>query len=135
MERIEWNDKFSVQVEDMDEHHKKLLGFFSELQNEIVLDNAPQKVEETLIALKEYSEFHFNEEVRLLKAMNYPDLAVQINQHTFFTNQVDEMYEQFKQGTLPNQSLLAFLRDWFINHIMQEDYKYGVMMKRYLEGT
>lgn len=134
MERFEWKEKFSVHIKVMDEHHKKLLGYFDELQKEVAAGDATSKVEETLLALIEYTDLHFIEEVRLLKALNYPELTVQINQHAYFTNEVNEMYEQFKLGTLPSQSVLAFLSNWFIDHIMQEDLKYGKVMKQYLKG-
>jgi len=127
---IEWKDKFSVHVDEMDRHHKKLLGYFAELQDEIKSPDAIRKIEDTLIALIDYTDFHFTEEERLLKAMSYPRLAVHINQHDYFTNEVKEMYKQFKLGTLPSQSVLAFLSDWIINHILLEDFKYGEKMNQ-----
>jgi hemerythrin-like metal-binding protein len=125
MESFEWKEKFSVHVDEMDNHHKKLLGYFNELQTVIASGEAAGKVSDTLLALIEYSDFHFAEEESLLKSMNSPELAVQINQHAYFTKEVKEMRNQFDQGKLPSQSVVAFLRDWFINHIMQEDFKYG----------
>lgn len=130
MEGFEWKDKFSVHVDEMDDHHKKLLEYFNELQNVIGSGAAAGKVNDTLLALIEYSGFHFAEEERLMKSMNSPELAVQINQHAYFTNEVNEMYKQFNQGKLPSQSVLAFLHNWFINHIMQEDFKYGEKIKK-----
>jgi|SRR6185369_1231938 len=128
MKIVEWKDKFSVHVDEMDRHHKKLLGYLAELQNEIASDDAAKKVGDTLNALIEYAGFHFSEEERLMRAMSYPGLTVQIGQHAYFTNEVNEMLKQYHQGTLPSRSVLAFLSDWFINHIMQEDYKYGEMI-------
>lgn len=130
MEKFEWKDKFSVHVVEMDGHHKKLFEYFIELQNEIHSGDATQKVGEILDALIEYSHFHFIEEERLMKAMNYPDLTAQIKQHQYFTAEVNEMKKQSQLGVLPSRSVLAFLRDWFINHIMQEDRKYGEMLKQ-----
>ncbi|NVN98570.1 MAG: hypothetical protein HXX17_04530 [Geobacteraceae bacterium] len=48
-----------------------------------------------------------------------------MKQHAYFINEIKEMFKQYDQGTLPGQSVISFLRDWFGNHIMQEDYKYG----------
>jgi hemerythrin-like metal-binding domain len=129
MKIVEWKDKFSVHVDEMDRHHKKLLGYLAELQKEIASNDAAKKVGETLNALIEYAGFHFVEEERLMRAMSYPELAVQIDQHAYFANEVNEMLKQFHQGILPSRSVLAFLSDWFINHIMQEDYKYGKMIE------
>ena len=130
MEDFEWKDKFSVNVVVMDKHHKKLLEYLAELQKELQEGDATQKVGDTLNALVEYTDFHFAEEERLLRAINFPELATQVNQHAYFTNEVHEMNKQFKQGTLPTRSVLAFLWDWFVKHITNEDHKYGEVMKR-----
>jgi len=130
MGAFEWNEKFSVHIDEMDNHHKKLLGYFSALENKIRAGNATQKVGEILDALAEYANFHFTEEVRLMRVINYPELETHLIQHAYFTNEVNEMIGQFSRGTLPSQSVLAFLRDWFINHIMSEDFKYGVLIQR-----
>lgn len=130
MESFEWKDKFSVNVDEMDNHHKKLMGYFSELQSEIQSGKATQKVRAILNALTEYSKFHFVEEERLMRAMNHLELATQINQHAYFINEVKEMSRQLDLQALPSRSVLGFLRDWFINHIMCEDSKYGTLMKQ-----
>lgn len=130
MKNIEWQDKFSVHVDEMDRHHKKLLGYLNEMQSVLASEDSAQKLKETILALIEYSEFHFTEEERLLKAIRFPGLEVQINQHSYFINEIREMRNQLTRGTLPGQSVIAFLRDWFTNHIMQEDIKYGNMLQQ-----
>lgn len=129
MKSFEWKDKFSVNVDEMDKHHKKLLGYFNELQSEIQSGSATQKTEEILNALVKYASFHFIEEERLMRNMSHPGLAAQINHHAYFVNEVTEMTNQFKLGTLSGRSLSGFLGNWFIDHIMQEDSKYGQLIK------
>lgn len=128
METIEWNEKFSVHVNDMDTHHKMILNHLYELQNMIDDKDEHRQVGNTLKALAEYTRFHFNEEESLMAKINFPGLDEQVRQHAYFTNEVSEMFKQYDQGTLPRQSLISFLRDWFINHIMQEDFKYGQLI-------
>jgi hemerythrin len=130
MNGFEWKDRYSVHVVEMDNHHKKLLRFLAELANEIQSGGDSGKVGETLAALAEYAEYHFSEEERLMKAMDYPGLASHIKQHAYFTNEVQVMSEQLRQGTLPTRSVLAFLKDWFINHVTQEDLRYGTMLQK-----
>jgi len=130
MENFEWKDKFSVHVDEMDSHHKKLLRYFAELQDEIHSGNVTRKVGDILNNLAEYSRFHFTEEERLMKTISHPGLATQINQHAYFINEVKEMTRQFNQELLPSRSVLGFMRDWFIDHIMHEDSKYGALMKQ-----
>jgi len=130
MESFEWKDKFSVNVDEMDKHHKKLLGYFNELQCAPQSGSATQKAEEILIDLVKYANFHFTEEESLMRNMSHPGLAAQINHHSYFVNEVTEMTKQFKTGTLSGRSLSEFLGNWFIDHIMHEDSKYGALMKQ-----
>jgi hemerythrin len=130
MGNLEWQERFSVHVQEMDRHHKKLLEYFAELEKEMQSSNAERQSGVILKALADYAEFHFAEEERLMRSMNYPELASHLNQHLYFTDQVREMFEQLQSGMLPPQSLLSFLKDWFVNHILMEDKKYGEMMKQ-----
>jgi len=130
MENFAWKDKYSVHVDEMDRHHKKILEYLAEIQGKIQSDDSDRKVGETLKALIDYADFHFSEEERLMRAMDYFELTTQINQHAYFTEEVREMTRQFDLRILPGRSVVGFLRDWFINHILHEDYKYGVVMKR-----
>jgi len=130
VEMFEWKDRFSVHVDEMDRHHKKLFEYFAELQNVIQSGDATQKVEETLKSLTAYSHYHFAEEEHLMKAMCYPGLAAHVSQHAYFTNEVKEMNKQLQLRMLPERSVPCFLRDWLINHIMNEDSKYGEMLRQ-----
>lgn len=130
MATIEWQEKFSVNVDDMDQHHRKFLGYLNKLQPALAADDPGKKLGEAIFALIEYARFHFSEEEKLLKEIQYPDLEAQISQHNFFNSEICIMCEQFNRGELPGQSVVAFIRDWFLNHIMQEDRNYG----RFLAG-
>jgi hemerythrin len=114
----------------MDRHHKKLLEYFAELEKEMQSGNAERQSGVILKALADYAEFHFVEEERLMRSINYSDLNSHLNQHAYFAEQIREMTEQAQIGVFPAQSLLSFLKDWFINHIMMEDKKYGEIMKQ-----
>jgi len=130
MKSFEWKDKFSVHVDEMDKHHKKILGYFNELQVAIQSGSATHKTEEILNALVKYANFHFIEEERLMRNMSHPGLDTQINHHAYFVDEVTEMTIQFKLGVFSGRSMSGFLGNWFIDHIMQEDSKYGEMMKQ-----
>lgn len=130
MENLEWSEKFSVNESHMDTHHKMILKYLSELQGEISGKGASGKVGETLKALADYAAIHFNEEESLMLKMNFPGLDAQVKQHAYFINEIKEMFKQYDNGSLPGQSVISFLRDWFINHILQEDYKYGQLVAK-----
>jgi len=124
-----WKDKFSVHVDAMDNHHKKLLAYLTELDDEIESLDASRKIGETLDGLTAYAAYHFIEEERLMTVLGHPGLESQRIQHAYFSNEVNEMIRQYAIGILPSRSVLAFLRDWFVNHILTEDFKYGELIR------
>jgi hemerythrin-like metal-binding protein len=79
--------------------------------------------------LKEYSRHHFTEEENWLKVIEFPGLQHQKIQHEFFISQVTELQDRYSKGdgNIPI-STLEFLRDWLLNHILENDKKYGTFM-------
>lgn len=80
----------------------------------------------------DYVKFHFAEEEKLLEITEYPGLDHQRKEHDFFARQVNDLRDRYAKGDayLP-VSALAFMRDWFSHHIIEEDRKYG----EYLAGV
>lgn len=127
---FEWKDKFSVHVDEMDRHHKILLGYFTNLEAEINSADASRKIGEILDGLTGYAAYHFIEEERLMTVLGHPGLESQRMQHAYFSREVSEMGRQYALGILPSRSVLAFLKDWFVNHVLTEDFKYGELIRR-----
>jgi hemerythrin-like metal-binding protein len=127
MEFFRWKDQFSVNIPEMDQQHQK---FFS-LLNKVHLYNEtqvrdPEFLNELFRELYSYVLTHFEEEEKLLEQTGLPGLEVQRKQHQYFRDQLLKLREQhFKgQATTP-QSVLVFMRDWFMNHVLEFDKKYG----------
>lgn len=123
-----WQDKFSVNVAEMDKQHQRLLEYFSAVEAGISSGAPTQATGELLNTLIEYARFHFEEEERLMRAIQYADLESQLHAHNYFLNTLDEITAEFKAGTLPGRNVIATLRDWYINHITFEDKKYGKLI-------
>lgn len=127
---FEWKDRFSVNVDEMDKQHKRLLRYCIELQNELKSGATGQTLEDLLNNLIEYFNYHFAEEERLMKSMNYPELEMQHYLHAIFCTELEEVVRLFLRGDIPGRRVLALCSDWYINHMVFEDQKYGEMIKR-----
>jgi hemerythrin len=131
MEFFKWKDQFSVKIPEMDKQHQK----FFQLLNQIHLYNeknerSPDFLDEVFREMYSYILVHFAEEETLLEQTGFDGLAYQKKQHRFFCDQLVQLREQHFNGnaTVP-QSVLNFMRDWILNHILEEDKKYGVYFK------
>jgi len=84
-----------------------------------------EKLEHMFDNLTEYADHHFKDEESLLKKNGYPGLATQQQQHAFFISQLKEFKNSSSKHFALPESTLAFMKDWFLEHILQEDKKYG----------
>ena len=124
-----WKEKFSVGMETMDNQHKHFLNLLNNLDDEIQRKNSPEMVETAINRIFSYAMLHFRDEEKILSTCGYPEIGQQRKEHSFFVKQVKEMESSHKGGNLVNLgSVVSFLRDWFINHIMTEDKDYAAFI-------
>jgi hemerythrin len=127
-----WNEKFSVGMETMDNQHKHFLNLLNNLGDEIQRKNSPEMVEMSINRLFNYAMIHFRDEEKILSTCGYPEIEQQRREHSFFVKQVKEMEASHQGGNLVRlESVVSFLRDWFINHIMTEDKEYASFISIY----
>jgi len=125
-----WNDKFSVSVESMDKQHKYFLDLLNNLNDQIQQKYDDETVTVAIHKLFNYAAFHFRDEENILNTTGFTGLKEQHREHGFFMEQVNEMEESLKHGDrVQLGSVVSFLKDWFMNHIMSEDKKYAAYLK------
>ncbi len=136
MEFFKWKDHFGVNIPEMDQQHQK---FFSML-NDVHLNNKkqgrdPEFLNRLFRDLISYVEVHFAEEEKLLEKSGFSGLEIQKKQHQYFREQLAQLRDQhFKGDTIVPQSVLVFLRDWFMKHVLELDKKYvGTVSKLEVE--
>jgi hemerythrin len=126
MSLIEWSPAYSVKVKKMDEQHKKLVDLINQLHDAMKSGQGNTVTGMILQSLVEYTKTHFADEIRLLQANGYPDLARHQAEHDKFVKQVVEFQQKFQNGSaMLTMTILSFLKDWLVNHIQGEDRKYG----------
>jgi hemerythrin-like metal-binding protein len=125
MENIEWTADYSVGVKQFDEEHKQLIKFINTLNSSILAGGAHYTMKEVLTSLVNYTKIHFRHEEDFMLIYDYPDKEKHKKEHDDLTKQVTEFYEEFLSGRSKiTLSLLQFLRDWLVNHILGSDMKY-----------
>ena len=128
-----FTDKFKTGIELVDDEHRRLFEIIKEandLINAELLHDKYDKIMEILASLKDYTEFHFNDEEELMKRISYPGLEAQKHAHAAFIerlvdidlNTLDEI-DNDQQAYLLD--LINFLIGWLSNHILACDKKLG----------
>lgn len=126
MASLSWNDKFSVNIKEIDEQHKRLLALVGDLHAAMLGGQGRQALGKVLNGLISYTASHFAAEERLMKAHGYPEYEEHRNIHARMTQKVLDIQKQYQDGKI-NITLetMKFLEDWVAKHIMGTDKKYG----------
>ena len=121
---IEWDDKFSVGVQKIDEEHKKLIGII----NKAAVTNKSKKIRVVLATLDEminYAGYHFLTEETYMVGSDYPEYLFHRNEHIGFTDKVIDFQNRVVSGDsqVVNEAQ-EFLKQWLVNHIQETDSRY-----------
>lgn len=135
MELVEWSDKYSVGISEIDEQHKKLLDIANQLFAACVQgkDAAQMEFRRIVKEAVKYVQTHFSFEEELMKRAGYPAYAEHKAEHAAFVAKVLEGVRDFEGGKpfVPN-NFARFLRDWTLEHIAITDKQYENHLKAYL---
>lgn len=126
MDVIKWRDSFAIGVEAMDIQHKTIIDLINKLYKEIRSEKPGDAALEILEEMAVYAESHLREEEELLETIKYPDSENHFAMHQSYRDALSELRKEVKTGhEKAAMETYTFLRQWWTNHIMTEDKKYG----------
>ena len=126
---MQWDEKMSVGVIELDADHKELIKVINQLGT-IAEDQARQSaIRQSLFALLRYAEYHFAREEKVMAACQYPEIGEHKLEHRDFVERINHLHRRFDEdpeeaAAIVNEALLSFLRDWLKHHILVEDMAY-----------
>lgn len=125
MEKIIWNDSYSVGIKEIDQQHKKLVEMINQLIDASGVSVRSETVSDTLTGMTNYAMYHFQTEEDLMREYEYPQYDAHHLAHMGFIRKTAEMAAAAieLEQTVPVE-LLSFLKDWLINHILKSDMQY-----------
>lgn len=126
-----WNEKMSVGIRQFDEHHKKIIDMIYTLSQRVDKGITREELNQIIHELSSYVRYHFNAEERIMETYNYEEIEVHKNEHRIFAIKLEKLTDQFVSSSEDiSKKLLLFLKDWFVNHILQTDRKYGMYLNK-----
>lgn len=121
-----WSEKYSVSIREIDEQHKKLIGFVGQLNDAMRQGKGREALGKILMDLIQYTRTHFATEERIMKANSYPDYETHKAKHEWMTSKVAEVYREYQDGKVSiTLEVMKFLEDWVDKHIMGTDKQYA----------
>ncbi len=139
MQAFVWKSYFATGIEEVDEQHLylvELVNKFARLfaNNQLCLED----IEQVFAELKEYADYHFQEEELLMKksGVDAASLAEHIAAHQDFLAQVLVLHDAMLAGnTAAAKHLLDFLSNWLVYHMLGMDQQMARQLKAIEQGT
>lgn len=125
MSMIAWDDKYSVEIQEIDEQHKRLIEIINELYAALSSNSSHDQVAHVLDELVDYTKVHFAVEETLMRIFSYEEYDEHKAIHDNIVSKVLNFQTKFLQGdTKVGMELLLFLKDWLFDHINSVDKRY-----------
>ena len=120
-----WSEKLSVDIDLIDDQHKKLIFMINDIARMILKQNETE-VKEILKGLQDYTVTHFTEEEELFRDSDYPDVEKHIKEHKYFIEKLNDFERDYKLNNVTvSLDILHFLKNWLFYHIEIVDNSYS----------
>lgn len=126
---FDWKDSYSVGIAEIDKQHKKLFEIGNRIYETAQLEDDVDHFDEIasiLDELKQYAQYHFDYEEKLMEKCNYANLENHKIEHYFFTKKLNKVNLEEIDSAQDQaiMKLLDFTANWITGHILNTDKKY-----------
>jgi hemerythrin len=121
-----WGETLSVEVEEIDDDHRRLVELFNILNHAVDEGEAKNYVGALLEELISCTIWHFRHEERLMLKYGYAGSKEHKTEHQELIESVKVLQQKFQQGDkqLSNKEI-EFLEYWLTGHILGTDKDLG----------
>jgi hemerythrin-like metal-binding protein len=131
VKNIIWDETLSVEVEEIDEDHRKLVDLFNMLSHSVAEGDAADYIEAVLEELISCTIWHFRHEERLMLLYKYKGLKEHKDEHHNLIDGVKELQQKFhKENKLLTNEDIEYLETWLTEHILGYDMKLGFYLTK-----
>jgi hemerythrin-like metal-binding protein len=121
-----WKESFNTNIPEIDFQHQHIFRVFNLLYDAVQMSKDNDSVNKLLRDMNDYSTFHFHAEEKIMGQFGYAGLESQIKEHKYYMEEMAHLSRAFDdKNDSACMSLLQFLKDWLLNHILQEDLKFA----------
>jgi hemerythrin len=121
---MEWTYALSVNLNSIDDQHKKLFNYMNELYDALVARKEREILSKIFQELEDYTKTHFSFEEEKFIKFDYIGKDAHMLQHKEFINKLAVMKKQIAEDVADVEDLLDFLVQWLIHHIKGTDHGY-----------
>jgi hemerythrin len=122
---LQWNDRLSVGVSELDQQHKHVFELLKKLGTETGQNVDSETLSETMMAIMQLSERHVRLEEQYMQKYGYPEYESHHQEHLNFKRKIAELsLDVMNKDPAAPQKMFSFLAHYWKNHILNIDMKY-----------
>lgn len=131
---MDWEERFSVGNDYVDDQHKLIIQYISRIDELSDRHKAGGtldigEIKKVMDQLIHYTVTHFRDEEALLRQHNYRDLERHMEIHSKLVKQVNHLNGRMQElGPQILPVLQEFLNTWLKEHILKVDMKYSALL-------
>lgn len=131
MNDIVWGKVLSIEVDEIDDDHRKLIDIFNILNHAVAEGESPEYLAAVLEELVNCTVWHFSHEERLMLRHGYEGIEEHKAIHRELIKSVRELQQRILQAdqTMSDENI-DFLERWLTEHILTEDMKLGAYLSQ-----
>lgn len=124
--RLEWDDKLSVCIPEIDAEHQHFIQLINELNEAIIGRMDVVEIKKRMQAILDDATAHFTHEEALFKEWRYPDAEQHAQKHVQAVLALHEIMGGFEHDGVEYEWIEAGLKvkQILIEHLLTEDMKY-----------
>lgn len=130
MSLIKWDqEKFSVDIDEMNEQHKKWITLINRLHESLVTNNSEISPENAIKEMLAYTNYHFQQEEELMQNVQYPNYEKHKLEHKHFILKLEKLDQDIANGShILRTQIMSILKNWLEDHICKVDKLYGLFI-------
>jgi hemerythrin len=126
--RLEWDDKYAVNVKEIDDQHKAFIELINKMYAALEGEHVQPIVDEALVKIPGHALTHFATEEKYCELCDYPELKEMKEAHADLVHKLELLLAE-RETTNDIYTyyfdLLDFLTDWLSDHMITIDVKMG----------
>jgi hemerythrin len=123
---IVWSHILSVEVDEIDEDHHKLVNIFNILNHAVTKGESPDYLASVLEELINCTVWHFSHEERLMLKYGYKGMEEHKVEHQKLIKTAKELQQEILQEDKPVADKdIEILERWLTEHILTYDMRLG----------
>ncbi len=126
MPLLNWDNNYSVNIQEIDNQHQLLIKLINELHDAMKIGKGKEALGSILNELVNYTVYHFGYEEKLFSTYGYSESIQHKAAHDKLVEQVKQIQKEYESGkTVFTLEVMNFLKDWLSGHIVGTDKKYS----------